>query len=496
MYAAALSTDTDRALVAHLDRADGQEDLCFALWRPSQGRDRLTALVAEPILPEEGERRVHGNVSFESRYYQRALTCALEQEAGLAFLHSHPNGRGWQGMSSDDIAAETGKAAQTLAATGLPLVGLTLATGDGGWSARLWQKTAPRTYKRRDCELVRVVGERLRVTYDDRQRPRPRLPQELRRTASAWGEEAQAHLARLRVGVVGAGSVGALVAEALARTGIERIRLIDFDTVEAVNRDRLLHTSVRDVFLRRAKVDTLARGLRRSATAAHPQIEPLEYSVVEEDGFRAALDCDVLFSCVDRPWPRYALNLIAYAHLIPVIDGGVAVERTKRGRLRGANWKAHVSAPGRRCLECLEQYDAGLIQTERDGFFDDPDYIERLPDDHPIKRNENVFGFAMGCAALEVNQFLSMVVAPGGVSDVGAQNYHLNSGTIDRDERGCEPSCLFSNQLLGRGDHVGFKATGPHKAAADTRRQRAARRGRLDARALEWLVSQVERYHR
>jgi molybdopterin/thiamine biosynthesis adenylyltransferase len=492
-YAAALSTETHRTLVDHLDRHDGQEDLCFALWRPSQGRSRLTALVAEPILPEVGERRLHGNVSFEPRYYERALARALEEEAGLAFLHSHPAGTGWQAMSSDDVAAETGKAAQTLAATGLPLLGLTLGTGDGGWSARAWEKVAPRRYERRECETVRVVGERLRVSYDGRQRPRPAFLPELERTVSAWGEEAQVHLARLRVGVIGAGSVGALVAEALARTGVERIRLIDFDTVEGVNRDRLLHTSARDVYLGRAKVDSLARGLRRSATAARPEIESLEYSVVEEDGFRAALDCDVLFSCVDRPWPRYVLNLIAYAHLIPVVDGGIAVERTKSRTLRGANWKAHVAAPGRRCLECLEQYDAGLIQTERDGFFDDPDYIKRLPDDHPIKRNENVFGFAMACASLEVNQFVSMVVAPGGVSDYGAQSYHLTSGTIDRDERGCRSGCLFSTSLVARGDHVGFVSTGPHQAAEAAREARTLRQRRLDTRLVRYVEALIRR---
>jgi molybdopterin-synthase adenylyltransferase len=391
-------------------------------------------------------------------------------------------------MSGDDIAAESGKAAQTLAATRLPLVGLTLATGDGGWSARFWEKDAPRRYQRRDCEAVRVVGEQLRVTYDDRQRPRPKFRPELVRTVSAWGEEAQPHLARLRVGVVGAGSVAALVAEALARTGVERIRLIDFDSVESVNRDRLFHTSARDIFLARSKVETLARGLHRSATAAAPDIEPLEYSVVEEDGFRAALDCDILFSCVDRPWPRYVLNLIAYAHLIPVVDGGIAVERTKRRTLRGATWKAHMAAPGRRCLECLEQYDAGLIQTERDGFFDDPDYIERLADDHPIKRNENVFAFAMSCAGLEMNQFIAMVVAPAGVSDYGAQTYHLSSGTLARDESDCRDGCLFSDRLLGEGDHAGIEATGPHQQPSP--RERNAR-GCRPSRPVAWRGGQM-----
>jgi molybdopterin-synthase adenylyltransferase len=492
IYSAALTTETNEALVAHLARADRQEDLCFALWRPSQGSDRLSALLDAPILPRPGERNVHGNASFEPQYFERALGLALEHNAGLALLHAHPGGRGWQEMSVDDLAAECGHAAQAQAASGLPLLGLTLATGDGGWSARLWEKTAPRTYTRRDCECVRVVAGQLVVTYDDRQRPRPRFRPELERTLSAWGEAAQAHLARLRIGVVGAGSVGALVAEALARMGVERIRLIDFDTVEAVNRDRLLHSSARDVRLGRAKVESLARGLRRSATAAMPRIEPLELSVVEPAGFGAALDCDVLFSCVDRPWPRYVLNVIAYAHLIPVVDGGIAIERTSRATLRSADWKAHVAAPRRRCLECLGQYDPGLVQTERDGFFDDPDYIKRLPDDHPIKRNENVFAFALSCAGLEIGQFLSMVIAPSGIADYGAQNYHLVTGTIDHEEADCEPTCPFTT-LVACGDRASFDPTGHHQAAAESRATRAAYQRQPRIRLLRVLERIIER---
>ena len=231
-------------------------------------------------------------------------------------------------MSSDDIAAELGHAAAPLGATGLPLVGLTLGT-DGAWSGRFWIKTGSRKYEFKWCETVRVVGEHFKITYNNTLLPVPKFKPELERTVSAWGEEAQAKLARLRFGIVGAGSVGSIVAESLARTGIQHVKLIDFDSIETVNLDRLVNVNRRDVGL--SKAVAIARVIPKSATASGFVVEPLEYSIVEEEGFRHALDCDILFSCVDRPWPRSVLNFIAYAHLIPVVDGGIKVRRSSRG---------------------------------------------------------------------------------------------------------------------------------------------------------------------
>ena len=80
-------------------------------------------------------------------------------------------------------------------------------------------------------------------SWNSQLRPAPRFRPEQDRTVSSWGPPLQADLARLYIGVIRVGSVGALVAEALARIGIEWITLLDFDTVEAVNLDRLLHAS-------------------------------------------------------------------------------------------------------------------------------------------------------------------------------------------------------------------------------------------------------------
>lgn len=487
-YSVAMARSVHDQAMEHLIRPDGQEDLCFGLWFPSRGRNRTTALLADLLLPLPGDRLLHGNASFLPQYFERAMSWAAGRGAGLAFLHSHP-GPGWQGMSDDDVEAEVRHAAASYGATGHPLVGLTLGT-DGAWSARFWPRVGTRRYARQWCEKVRVVGERVDVTYHDGILPPPAPRHRLARTISAWGNDAQAAIARLRVGIIGAGSVGSIVAEALARTGIREIRLFDFDTLSEVNLDRTLHATERDLGRPQAKVNVLARALRRSATARAFRIEPIEWSVCEEEGYRAALDCDVLFSCVDRPWPRSVLNFIAYAHLIPVIDGGILARRTRTGRMAGAEWRAHVVGPGRECLACNRQFDPGDVSLEREGFLDDPTYIAGLPKDHSVHRNENVFAFSLNLASFEVLEMLALFVAPGGISDNGPLTYHLALGDLER-RRGarCLPSCLYPG-YLAQGDTAPLVVTARHRVAAEARATRRSTRTllqRITRRFLDFL---------
>lgn len=459
---AAMTGEIDVAARRHLLRTDGQEDICFALWRPSTGWSRTTALIGELVLPGPGERHVHGNASFEPQYLERAMVLAKRKGCGLALLHSHPRGRGWQGMSDDDVRAEQGNAAAVFGATGFPFVGLTLA-GDGAWSARFWERTAPRTYPRAWCGTVRVIGARLSVSYNNALAPMPRATDEQIRTVSAWGADCQADLARLRIGVIGAGSVGGIIAEALARTGFEDILVMDFDAVEKHNLDRLVYATRNDVG--HLKVDVLERHLNDVSTASPFRVEKIDKAVYEEAGMHAALDCDVLIACVDRPWGRYVLNLIACAHLIPVVDGGISVRTNRFGHLAAADWRAHTVAPGRACLQCLGQYDPAYVQMEREGMLDDPSYIENLPKDHPLKARENVFAFALACGAMQILQLIAYIVAPLGLSNPGAQHYHFVGNTAEPVSFDpCRASCVFRD-LIGLGDQCGIVATGSRPSA-------------------------------
>ena len=436
------------ALHGVLVRDDGQEDLTFALWYPSEGMTRKTALLFRTVRAEPGDREIHGNVSFNPVYLKRALEEALRHRAGLAFLHSHPF-PGWQHMSEDDVVAERRIARAACALTGLPLIGMTTGN-DGTWSARSWVADTDRPEPRMSwLTEVRVVGQALRVSRVPSSRPE-RKADTLIRTVAAWGEDAQAELERVRVGIVGLGSVGSMVAESVARIGMRNITLIDFDKVELKNLDRLVAAAEPDVG--RLKTEVTAERLRAVATAAAIDLRVVSEKISHPDSYRAALDCDILFSCVDRPHPRHVLNFLAYGHLVPVIDGGILV-RHRKGQFRGADWQVQTVAPGRACLRCLGAYDENAVSLDQAGLLDDPSYMAGLDPKSPLHRRENVFPFSANLASLEVFHMISMVTEIAGQSDLGVQRFRYYPGIMDqRVGLACKGECEL-DQLVASGDH-------------------------------------------
>ncbi len=211
-----INEETHIQLCNHLIRSDAQEDLCFATYVPSTGTKRFTAIISEIILPKENERSVHGNAEFYPNYLLRAVQIANERKEGIAFLHSHPF-PGWQDMSISDEIAEKRISPTSFALTNLPLLGLTIGS-DGSWSARFWLKDEKikRTYIRNWCSSVRVIGAKLSITFNNNlTKTNTDLIKQLR-TISSWGQKTQDDISRLKIGIVGLGSVGSIVAEILA----------------------------------------------------------------------------------------------------------------------------------------------------------------------------------------------------------------------------------------------------------------------------------------
>lgn len=268
----AMTAMAETALLCQLVRNDGQEDLCLATYRPSTGMNRASALIAKVIPPKPGERCVHGNATVIDEYVLRAIEIAQTNGCGLILLDSHPEAKGWQPMSGHDRDAESSYANLVRESTGLPLAGMTLATVDNTWSARHWDIG---TGKQVDCSHstnVRVIGDRLAVSWNDALCPPPQQTEKHLRTLSSWGEQRQADLARRRILIVDAGSIGLDVLVRLAASGLCNITVMDFDVVQAHNLDRLIGAKPRDAWLKRPKVHVARREGAGAATAASCRI--------------------------------------------------------------------------------------------------------------------------------------------------------------------------------------------------------------------------------
>jgi len=231
--------------------------------------------------------------------------------------------------------------------------------------------------------------------------------------------------------------------------------------------DRLLYAE--ETSIGRLKVELAAERIHRVRTASRVEVSAVPSSVVEPDGYRAALDCDVLFSCVDRPRARHILNHLAYSHLIPVIDGGIAV-RFKAGKFSGVDWQLQTVGPSRPCLACLGAYNIDDVSVEESGMLDEPSYLNGLPSDHRFKRNENVFPFSANLASLEVLQFVALATSLAHMPDIGIQRYRYIPGTIETWAATCADACEVI-KLAGQGDRY-YCLAGQDVGAERTRAHR------------------------
>jgi hypothetical protein len=496
-----MTAETEGAIRTHLLRPDGQEDICLATYRPSSGVTRRTALLRRVHLPEPGEREVHGNATITGDYVLRVAAAAASEGDGVVLLHSHPGGRGWQVMSDPDQDTETSYANLVREITGLPLVGMTLAGRDGAWSARHWNRGVALDIEPAHAENVRVLGTELRVTWNDEILPAPARAATMIRSVASWGSERHADLVRRSVLVVGLGSVGLDIAVRLAATGVTRLGLMDFDTIKPHNLDRLIGATATDAWLRRSKLDLARRLVTQNATAVAPVIESFDLSICEPDGLAAALDFDQVICCVDRPWPRAVLNLLAYRDYIPVIDGGIAIDAFTDGSgMRNATWRSHVLYPGRPCMSCIGQLDLGAVAADQSGALDDPAYIvggARQPDvghgHGSTPESANVAVLSVSAAASILAQYVSFNVAPGGLGEPGPLQYLLSTHSLEHLISTPRPACPVET-LTGLGDQA-MRMTGPHPQAERERQYRANRTLPFGLRRARDLDTTISRTH-
>ncbi len=149
--------------------------------------------------------------------------------------------------------------------------------------------------------------------------------------ARVYGEAGCQRLWQSHVVVVGIGGVGSWAAEALARSGVGRLTLIDLDHVAESNINRQVHALTST--LGAAKVEVMAQRIRDISPdiSVHPVDEFIEPGQEEK---LIPADVDLVIDAIDAVAAKASLIAWCVANGKPVIACGAAGGRTDPLQLR------------------------------------------------------------------------------------------------------------------------------------------------------------------
>ena len=168
------------------------------------------------------------------------------------------------------------------------------------------------------------------------------------------GEAGQQRLQESRAVLIGCGALGSVIAEALVRAGVGRLRLVDRDFVEISNLQRQVLYDEDDV--RRKLPKAIAAQEKLSRINSEVTLEPVVEDVTCAGIVKLVSDVDLILDGTDNFETRYLINDVSVETGIPWVHGGCV----------GSHGQVMTIIPGRTpCLRCLmpEIPDPGTSET-------------------------------------------------------------------------------------------------------------------------------------
>src|SRR5579863_316539 len=293
--------------------------------------DRVRLLVRDVVLAVDGVDHIDGQYGYKmlkAGFIRQFLVRARNEQVVYLSAHNHI-GDHYVAFSGDDMAShERGYPALLDIVAGMPVGALVFArhavAGD------IWLPGLTRITLTRGV----IVGNRRRFLYP---KPAPTASRTIAaqydRQVRLFGANGQALLNQARVGIIGLGGVGSILAELLGRLGVGQIVVVDPDRANNTNLPRLIAASKWDAWLgeglfdrlgplrpiasvlRRRKVDLAARNIRRANLDA--SVNRIFGTIADSPNVRELCTCDFIFLAADEMIARLVFNAIVHQYLIP-----------------------------------------------------------------------------------------------------------------------------------------------------------------------------------
>ena len=396
-------TQTDHAVLSqHLLPGDGFEAVAVALCgrRRSRSNHCLAVRTVVPIPYDECKVRRPDRITWPTQRLIPLLEEAARRDLAILKIHSHPGG--YPQFSSIDDQADTDLFNSVFGWTDSAFPHASAVMLPGG---RMFGRAAMANGSFQPLDSVLVPGNDLHFWVPESGQ---RVAAFAQRHAQLFGAGTTGRLRHMAAAVIGCSGTGSPLIEQLARLGIGRLVLVDPDCVEERNLNRILNASREDAYLKRPKVEVMARAIAAMGLAT--ELEIIQADLATPRAVRAVAECDVVFGCMDGVEGRHLLNRLAAFYVLPYFDVGVRLDADGAGGISEACGAVHYVRPDGSTLQDRRVYTtaqlkaAGLRRTDPKAYRDQirAGYIHGVEEDRPA-----VVSINMQMASTTVNEFLA-----------------------------------------------------------------------------------------
>jgi len=441
------------ATMRHLFPGDRDEHGLVLLAGMSNVAGQLTLLVRDVYPAAEGVDYVEGKFGYRAlspKFIHRLITRARDQQLAYLAVHNHGSDRE-VGFSQIDLDShERGYPALLQIARGMPVGALVF--GQRSIQADIWLPDGDRL----ELDHAVVVGTEIK-----RLTPAPLdhvdgADGTYERQVRMFGKAGQRELAACRVGIIGLGGVGSLLAEYLARLGVTRFCLIDDDLVEESNLSRIVGSTSSDARSNTPKVEVARRQILQANDAA--ELNLIRGDVAKESIAKQLTGCDYLFLAADSMRARLVFNAIVHQYLIPGVQLGAKIRSDSAGTLAEVMSANRPVRPGSGCLWCNQFIDPA--QLAKEAKTDEERKAQAYGVEEP---NPSVISLNAVAAAHGVNDFLLdyLNLRPDGGKLYYEHFHFLKRSRMLVEPRKSEdcPECSQAGPRYGRGDGVELPCT-------------------------------------
>jgi molybdopterin/thiamine biosynthesis adenylyltransferase len=397
--------------------------------RVDAGRTRLLVHAMRMASDDDYTRRGVLEAELSPRFVAAVTKDAIREGYALVFVHSHPGIQAPRFSTVDDAGEQ--HLIRFLDKRHPTPMHAAMVVSLGGLCARRLGGV--------ENVAVTVIGPGRRIVHRSG-RAVPLVTDAFDRQVRAFGAEGQLALQELRIGIVGLGGTGSIVAEQLAHLGVRDFVLVDPDSLETTNLNRVAGARAEDVG--RPKV-AIARDHVHSV-ASDVRVDAISGDVIRTRVARRLLDVDLLFGCTDSHGSRAILQQLAYQYMIPYIDLGTTII-ARDGHVSYVIGRVQLLVPGLACFVCDGLLDPNEVRRDMMTAFErqsDP-YLQGAREPAPA-----VMSINGTVASLAVTMSLSLVCG------IPANGRHLLYDAISPRLRSVRavpnPSCYICSAVGAR----------------------------------------------